>query len=101
MKRGMKRIVASLWMCFGAYCGMQSNTAPLAFGMTVQQAADVLGVPLVYVSGPKNAEVFVAYGKAGAMPQILPIESAVALQFRKGHLTGWKKDWQVGRPFPF
>jgi hypothetical protein len=98
----MKRIVASLWMCFGAYCGYQAtNTAPLAFGMTAQQASDALGVPLVYYSGPPGSEIFLAYGKAGTVPMILPIESAVALQFRGGQLTGWKKDWQVGRPFPF
>jgi hypothetical protein len=97
----MKRLAATLWICFGAYCGYQTNTAPLAFGMTLEQASDVLGVPLVYLSGPKGSEIFLAYGTAGAMPQILPIQSAVALQFRKGRLTGWKKDWQVGRPFPF
>lgn len=97
----MKRLAAALWLCFGAYCGTQANTAPLAFGMTLDQASAVLGVPLVYYSGPKGSEVFLAYGTAGAMPQILPIQSAVALQFRNGQLTGWKKDWQVGRPFPF
>ena len=85
--------------------GVLRNTierAPLAFGMTpVQQAADALGVPLVYVSGPRDAEVFVAYGRAGYRPQMLAIDTAMALQFRRGHLTGWKKDWQVGRPIPF
>lgn len=97
----MKRLAAALWLCFGAYCGYQTNTAPLAFGMTPDQVSAALGVPLVYYAGPKGSEIFLAYGTAGAMPQILPIQSAVALQFRKGQLTGWKKDWQVGRPFPF
>jgi hypothetical protein len=97
----MKRFATALWICFGAYCGYQANTAPLAFGMTPEQAAAALGVPLVYYGGPKGSEIFLAYGKAGFTPMILPIESAVALQFRKGQLTGWKKDWQVGRPFPF
>ena len=97
----MKRLAATLWICFGAYCGYQTNTAPLAFGMTLEQASEALGVPLVYYSGAKGSEIFLAYGTAGAMPQILPIQSAVALQFRRGQLTGWKKDWQVGRPFPF
>ena len=97
----MKRLAATLWICFGAYCGYQTNTAPLAFGMSPEQAGAALGVPLVYYSGPKGSEIFLAYGTAGFTPQILPIQSAMALQFRKGQLTGWKKDWQVGRPFPF
>jgi hypothetical protein len=97
----MKRIAAALWMCFGAYCGYQSNVAPLAFGMTPVEVSDALGVPLVYHSGPPGSEVFLAYGRAGYRPQVLAIETAMALQFRRGHLTGWKKDWQVGRPVPF
>ena len=28
-------------------------------------------------------------------------KSALALQFRQGHLTGWKKDWRLLRPWPF
>ena len=47
----MKRIVASLWVCWAAYCGTQSNTIPLAFGMTPDQAQAALGVPLVYRDG--------------------------------------------------
>jgi len=96
----MKRLFAALWICFGAHCAYQSNVAPLAFGMTPQQASDALGVPLVYHSGPPGSEIFLAYGRAGTY-YMLPIESAVALQFRQGHLTGWKKDWQVPRPIPF
>jgi len=25
----------------------------------------------------------------------------LALQFRNGQLTGWKKDWRLRRPWPF
>jgi hypothetical protein len=96
----MKRVVASLWICFGAYCGYQSNTAPLAFGMTVEQASVAMGVPLVYYSGYGKSEIYVAYGTP-AIPGFYPSDSAIALQFRNGHLTGWKKDWRIRRPWPF
>jgi hypothetical protein len=96
----MKRVVASLCVCWAAYCGVQSNTAPLAFGMTFDQASSALGVPLVYYSGPQGSEIYLAYGSAG-VPGFYPVDSALALQFRKGHLTGWKKDWRVRRPWPF
>src|SRR5215472_16678974 len=44
-----KRVGALLWLCWAAVCG--TNTAPLAFGMTPEQASIALGVPLVYYSG--------------------------------------------------
>jgi hypothetical protein len=96
----MKRIVASLWVCWAAYCGFESNTIPLAFGMTPREASAALGVPLVYHSGRGGSELYLAYGSAG-IPGFYPVDSALALQFRKGHLTGWKKDWQLRRPWPF
>jgi hypothetical protein len=98
--RFMQRVAASLWMCLAAYCGWQNNIAPLAFGMTPDQAAVALGVPLVYHSGRHGSEIYLAYGSAG-VPGFYPVESALALQFRKGRLTGWKKDWQLRRPWPF
>jgi len=94
----MKRIAATLVMCWGAYCGLQSNTFPLAFGMTPDQAALALGAPLIYHSGPRGSEIFLAFGTP-AIPGFYPSDSAIALQFRRGHLTGWKKDWRVRRPF--
>jgi hypothetical protein len=96
----MKRVVVSLWVCFAAYCGAQTNTAPLAFGMTPDQASAALGVPLVYYSGPPGSEIFLAYGSAG-VPGAYPVDAALALQFRRGHLTGWKKDWRVRHLWPF
>jgi hypothetical protein len=93
----MKRVVASLCMCWAAYCGYDSNVFPLAFGMTPDQASLALGVPLVYHSGPPGSEIFLAFGTPG-IPGFYPVDSALALQFRKGHLTGWKKDWRVRRP---
>jgi hypothetical protein len=96
----MRRLVASVFMCWAAYCGVQSNTAPLAFGMTPDEAAVALGVPLVYYSGQHGSEIYVAYGRTD-IPGFYPVDSALALQFRRGHLTGWKRDWRLRRPWPF
>jgi hypothetical protein len=95
-----KRVVASLCICWAAFCGTQSNTAPLAFGMTPEQVSVALGVPLVYYSGRPGSEIFLAYGSPG-IPGFYPTDSALALQFRNGQLTGWKKDWRLRRPWPF
>ena len=92
----MKRVVAALCVCWAAYCGAPSNTAPLAFGMTLEEAAVALGVPLVYYSGDNGSEIYLAYGQAGVLGAY-PVASALALQFRNGRLTGWKKDRQVRR----
>jgi hypothetical protein len=96
----MKRVVASLCICWAAFCGTQSNIVPLEFGMTPAQASSALGVPLVYYSGGKGSDIYVAYGSPG-IPGFYPVDSALALQFRNGQLTGWKKDWRLRRPFPF
>ena len=96
----MKRLVASLWVCWAAYCGAQSNTVPLAFGMTANEAALALGAPLLYHSGPPGSEIFLAFRPAG-IPGFYPADSALALQFRRGRLTGWKKEWRVQRPLHF
>ena len=96
----MKRVIASLCICWAAFCGTQSNTAPLVFGMTPQEASIALGVPLVYYSGGPGSEIYLAYGSPG-IPGFYPVDSALALQFRNGQLTGWKKDWRLRRPWPF
>ena len=95
-----KRVVASLCICWAAFCGTESSTAPLAFGMTPEQVSGALGVPLVYYSGRAGSEVYLAYGSPG-IPGFYPTYSALALQFRNGQLTGWKKDWRLRRPWPF
>jgi hypothetical protein len=92
----MKRFVVSLWICWAAYCGYQSNTIPLAFGMTIPESAAALGVPLFYHSGQHGSEIYLAYGQAMVVGAY-PVASAIALQFRNGRLTGWKKDWRLRR----
>jgi hypothetical protein len=68
-----------------------SNNVPLFFGMTVAQAAAALNAPLKYIRGKPGDEVFVAprYFGAGYFDH----HDQLFLQFRQGHLTGWKGDW--------
>lgn len=78
------------------------NTAPLELGMTPAAASAALGVPLEPIAGRPGSEVFVARLPA-ATPGITPVDGLVYLQFRKGRLTGFKRDWHIGpgptRPF--
>ncbi|MBI5112292.1 MAG: hypothetical protein HZA68_10010 [Rhodovulum sp.] len=71
------------------------NTAPLELGMTPAAAAMALGAPLEPISGPPGSEVYVARVPAGT-PGIFTVDGLVWLQFRKGRLTGIKRDWHVG-----
>ena len=96
----MKRIVASLWVCWAAYCGFESNTVPLAFGMTPREASAALGVRWS-ITPDGQARKSISPTDRRAFPGFYPVDFALALQFRKGHLTGWKKDWQLRRPWPF
>jgi hypothetical protein len=97
----MRRHIVTLCVCWLAYCGApRSNVLPLAFGMTPDQAALALGEPLIYLSGRRGSEIYVAAGPA-SIPGFYPVDAGIALQFRNGRLTGWKKDWQLRRPWPF
>ena len=77
-----------------------SNVSPLAFGMTPEQAAAALQSQLVYVRGWPGSEVFVTVRDAG-VPGFYPVDARLFLQFRRGHLTGWKKDWRVRKGWLF
>jgi hypothetical protein len=71
---------------------------PLAFGMTPAEAELALGVPLVHYLGRRSSEIYVASGPA-RIPGFYPTDYGIALQFRNGRLTGWKKDWQLRKWF--
>jgi hypothetical protein len=88
-------LLCSIW--FGAASAQASNISPLAFGMTADEAAAALGTPLIYVKGRPGAEVLLAERNAG-VPGFYPARERIFLQFRRGGLTGWKKDWAVARP---
>jgi hypothetical protein len=88
-----------LCVWWAAFCGTvdRPNTWPLAFGMTPDEVSTALGVPLVYHSGRPGSEIFVARYPAN-IPGAYASDTGVALQFRKGKLTGWKKDWYLHPP---
>lgn len=68
-----------------------SNTTPLVFGMTADDAAAALGVPLTYISGRPGNELL-----AAERPSVVNFatDAKLFLQFRRGRLTGWKGDWE-------
>src|ERR1700761_5741269 len=73
--------------------------APLSFGMSQDQAAAALGVPLGYIRGSHGNELLLALPNVKG--SALTIRSdGLYLQFRRGRLTGWKGDWGTARP-PF
>lgn len=68
-----------------------SNNIPLVFGMTADEAAGALGVPLDYVSGTRGNEILAAVRPS---PIYIDRGARLFLQFRAGRLTGWKGDWR-------
>src|SRR5258705_11702715 len=96
-----RRVIASFCVCWLAYCGAtRSNVLPLAFGMTPVEASLALGEPLVYHSGRRGSEVYVAGGPAG-IPGFYPTDAGVALQFPNRPPTRWEKEWELPPPWPF
>ncbi|MGZ3411797.1 MAG: hypothetical protein ACXWKC_01830 [Xanthobacteraceae bacterium] len=95
---GLRHIPLIIAICattlFSEARAQTSNVYPLAFGMTPQQVAEALRSSLVYVRGRPGSEVFVAQYDAG-VPGFYPVDERIWLQFRRGHLTGWKSHWRV------
>lgn len=69
-----------------------SNTTPLVFGMSPNEATAALGTPLVYVDGPPGGEIFLTTRDVGGSGFAFR-HDPLYLQFRDGRLTGWKADW--------
>ena len=67
-----------------------SNNIPLSFGMSAEDAASALGVPLEYVSGKRGNEVLAAVRPS---PVYMNRDARLFLQVRAGRLSGWKGDW--------
>lgn len=72
---------------------------PLVFGMTRAQVEQVVQAPLVYLSGARGSERFLVERPA-TIPGFYPVDTRIVLQFRRGKLTGWRRDWQM-RPHWF
>jgi hypothetical protein len=95
-----RRFAAWLLVCWTAACGTyESNVWPLKFGMTPAQVSAALGLPLTRYSGSPGSEVYLAGGPINLPPDRFPGVSTIVLQFRHGHLTGWKKEWSLDKPW--
>lgn len=77
----------------------KSYNDPLAFGMTPEEVALVVEAPLIYLSGSRGSERYLVERRA-TVPGFYPVDARIVLQFRRGHLTGWRRDWQM-RPYWF
>ena len=72
---------------------------PLVFGMTKDQVARLVDAPLIYLSGARGSERYLVERRA-TVPGFYPVDTRIVLQFRRGRLTGWRRDWQM-RPYWF
>jgi hypothetical protein len=72
---------------------------PLVFGMSREVVEQVVQAPLIYLSGPRGSERYLIQRPA-SVPGIYPVDTRIVLQFRRGRLTGWRRDWQM-RPYWF
>jgi hypothetical protein len=101
----MTRIFAALCFCVFAFAAhateanaLRPNTLPLAFGMSVEQTANALGAPLQLIAVQRRGgEVY--FSQYDARVPGFPVEERIVLQFRRGHLTGWKQDWSIRKPW--
>lgn len=83
------------------------NTAPLEFGMTPRAASVALGVPLEPLSEPARrptaghpaAEIYIARLPAATPGLFGTVDGLVYLQFRRGKLTGFTRDWHIASRF--
>jgi len=77
----------------------QTNNDPLTFGMTKDEVARLVEAPLIYLSGARGSERYLVQRPA-TVPGFYTVDTRIVLQFRRGHLTGWRRDWQM-RPYWF
>ena len=77
-----------------------SYNDPLAFGMTHAAGRALVGAPLIYLSGRARLGALSWWSGLSTVPGWYPVDTRIVLQFRRGRLTGWRRDWQM-RPYWF
>lgn len=93
--------LVSLIACTAAQAGYKdAYNDPLVFGMTRADVERVVGAPLVYLSGARGSERFLVERRAAGPFYQYWADTRIVLQFRRGQLTGWRRDWQA-RPYWF
>ena len=103
----MRRLLAIALMSWLGACAAQAGQAkypqtyndPLVFGMTKEDVARLIDAPLIYLSGARGSERYLVE-RMSTVPGFYPVDARLVLQFRRGHLTGWRRDWQM-RPYWF
>jgi len=81
----------------GGYYGFYND--PFVFGMTREQVEGIVQAPLIYLSGSRGSERYLVE-RMSTVPGFYPVDARIVLQFRRGRLTGWRRDWQM-RPYWF
>ena len=76
-----------------------SYNDPFSFGMTREQVEHLAQAPLIYLSGRRGSERYLIE-RLSTVPGFYPVDTRIVLQFRRGRLTGWRRDWQM-RPWWF
>ena len=98
-------LIALLYLAAGAAHASEvkyhpnSYNDPLIFGMTPDEVARAVEAPLIYLSGPRGSERYLV-ARPASVPGFYPVDTHIVLQFRRGRLAGWRRDWQM-RPFWF
>ena len=77
----------------------QTYNDPFTFGMTMDEVARLVEAPLIYLSGARGSERYLVQ-RLATVPGFYPVDTRIVLQFRRGRLTGWRRDWQM-RPYWF
>ena len=103
----MRRLLVIACACWLGACAAHAGEPayprtyndPLVFGMTPEEVARVVEAPLIYLSGARGSERYLVQRPA-SVPGFYPVDTRIVLQFRRGHLTGWRRDWQM-RPYWF
>jgi len=103
----MQRLLIIASLCWLGACAAEAGQArypqtyndPLVFGMTKDDVARLVESPLIYLAGARGSERYLVERRA-TVPGVYPVDTHVVLQFRRGRLTGWRRDWQM-RPYWF
>jgi len=95
----MRRFLAMACVCWFACANTGTYNDQLVFGMTPEEVEQVIGAPLTYLSGRPGSERYLAQ-RPSTIPGIYTVDARLVLQFRRGHLSGWRRDWQM-RPYWF
>jgi len=93
-------VVATLLGVSAAHAGSYGfYNDPFVFGMTREQVERIVQAPLTYLSGARGSERYLVE-RMSTVPGFYPVDTRIVLQFRRGRLTGWRRDWQM-RPYWF